>query len=184
MSKKDASFLAFGCSHNPLIDETAEDRLIDVISETNPDYVICLGDLHEADSASRWPSEYTFTLEDELSDVDRFLARIRKASPSSKRIFIEGNHDANITALNRIPRKIRGLCDYRRPQFTDDGVMINGEFLNEWTRSAVHVYSYNHAFRLGQVGFVHGFETSNAGIKRQAVTMSHEYGLLVHAHTP
>jgi len=180
---KTKTFVAFGCSHNPLINKKAEDNLIKVIAETDPDYVICLGDLHEADSASRWPSEYTFTLEDELADVDRFLERIRYASPRSEHIFIEGNHDANIIALNRVSKKIRGLVDYRRRQYDKDGLIINHEFIFHWKCMGRYIYDPKHVFRLGQVGFIHGFETSNAGIKRQAVTLSHEYGLLIHAHT-
>ena len=86
--------IAFSCTHMPLADNSAKAFLIAQIEEKKPTQIVHLGDLLEADAASRWPSEYTWTLGDEFIAADRFLLDIRKAAPvGCKFVFLEGNHD-------------------------------------------------------------------------------------------
>ncbi len=171
------SWIAFGCVHAPLHDPEAIDWLIGQIKEEKPDYIIHLGDGFEADSASRWPSEYNFTLADEFIEHDKILLRIRKASPKSKKVFIEGNHDNNLIALNRIDKKLRGLCDYRIHQ-------LNKELVAHWEMPTI----YNNCrrrgvWRLGEVAFAHGYACGVKGGENEACRMANEYGLYVRAHT-
>ena len=63
---KITTWIAFSCPHVPLQCDAAIDWMLGQISDLSPDVIIHLGDGHEADSASRWPSEYDWSLEDEF----------------------------------------------------------------------------------------------------------------------
>ncbi len=60
-------FLAFSCPHFRIQDNEAISKLLDGIALFKPDVIVHMGDGHEADSATKWPSSYTFTLEDEYT---------------------------------------------------------------------------------------------------------------------
>lgn len=166
--------IAFSCVHVPHDDPAARKWLVQTIRDEKPDYVVCLGDLLEADAASRWPSEQAHRLTDEYQFADDFLAEIDDAKGDAEGVFLEGNHDANIVDKHRIDPKLRALCDYRKhiPR------------LAAWTRGADYEYHRNRgAFRLGQVSFMHGYETSASGLRIQAVEMGNPFGLCVWGHT-
>lgn len=166
--------IAFSCVHCPHQDEKAVAWLRAQIKEERPDYVVCLGDLLEADAASRWPGEQKHDLATEFKNADAFLRSIKDAAGDARLIFIEGNHDNNIRAANRIPEKLRALCDYRQsiPAMAD------------WTFGAEYEYHRSRGvWRLGQVSFMHGYETSAAGLDTQAITMGNPFGLSVWGHT-
>lgn len=168
------SFLAFSCPHCPLEDKDAIDWLIEEIGTRQPNVIVHLGDGHEADSASRWPSEYDWPLAEEFKAHNALLQRIREAHPKARRVFLEGNHDANLLAVNRIDKKLRSLCDFRdhEPE------------LANWEQPASYVYDrYKGVFRLGQVTFGHGYEAGPAADEIQSITLGAPYGLWVGGHT-
>jgi len=99
---KARTILAWSCTHFPLADPDAIDWLLDQIRDVRPDILVHLGDLYEADGASRWGSEYPWDLLHEYRTADAFLRRVRSVSPQSRKIFIPGNHDDNILAVQRI----------------------------------------------------------------------------------
>lgn len=177
-------FLAFGCTHAPLHDTAAIEFVLTQIEQHKPDVIVHTGDLFEADAASRWGSEESFTLEDEYWAADKILKKVRHAAPEAERIFIEGNHDANVRAGNRLPRKVRGLCDWRRQQHDEDGSLLNGELLTQWKRKAEYEFCPDRGcWRLGQVVFAHGFKTGKNSDNKQSHRFCHDYGLLVSSHT-
>jgi predicted phosphodiesterase len=168
------SWLFFACLHVPLQDKDFIDWLIEEIKRRKPDVIIHGGDGHEADSASRWPSEYDWTLSDEFREHNEILKRIRKANPGSRRVFLPGNHDDNILALNRIDWKLRDLCDYRdhEPE------------LKNWEQPAKYIYDRERGvFRIGQVTFAHGYESGVSADEYQAYQLGLPYGLFVSGHT-
>lgn len=176
MARNEASFVAFSCTHHPLQDDSAIDFLHGVISNTEPDYVIHLGDGHEAASASRWPHEYDFSLADEIEAHNNFLKATRKCYPKAKYIFLPGNHDDNIVSINRIDPQLRGLCDYRKLE----SELANGH----WKMPCEYVYDrYKGVFRLGQVTFAHGYESNANADEAQALTLGVPFGLFVSGHT-
>jgi len=170
-------FLAFGDLHCPLHDTDSVNWLLEKIAEHRPDYIVNLGDLFEADSASRWPSEYDFSLADEFEAANKILSDIRKVGGrKAEYVFLPGNHDENIIALNRIDPKLRGLCDYRRPG--------NVPELDHWQQPARYVYSRKSgSWRLGQIVFSHGYESGTSPGEYETLYMAYEYGLYVHGHT-
>jgi predicted phosphodiesterase len=168
------TFLAFSCPHCPLEDKEAVDWLVQEIAGRKPSVVVHLGDGHEADSASRWPSEYDWPLSEEFKAHNEFLRRVREAQPSARRVFLPGNHDANLQAINRIDKKLRDLCDYR----------IHEDELKHWEQPCDYVYDrHRGVFRLGQVTFGHGYEAAANADEVQSITLGSPYGLWVGGHT-
>lgn len=184
MSKRSVRWLAFGCTHVPLHDHSACARLVERISQYQPHVVVHLGDLYEADSASRWPSEYDWSLADEFRAADAMLRSIRKAAPKATRVFLPGNHDDNLLALDRIPRKIRERCDWRVRQYGSDGTWLNEELLTHWRRPAKYMYCRRRGvWRIGQVTFSHGYEHGGNCDEYHTLLLGVPNGLYVGAHT-
>ncbi len=169
------SFLAFSCVHCPLQDAEAVDFLLHTIGKLKPDVIVHLGDGHEADSASRWPNEYDWSLSEEFKSHNEFLKSIRKASPKSRRIFLPGNHDDNLQSINRIDIRLRNLCDYNEHE---------PELREHWEQPINYVYSRRRGvWRLGQVTFCHGYEASASADELQSILLGMPYGLFVGGHT-
>ena len=171
------SFLALSCSHSPLHDRLAIEWACERIAHHEPDYLIHLGDFLEADAASRWPSEYDWTLKEEYASANWVLKRLRDSAPeTTKCVWLEGNHDQNIISPNRINRKLRDLCDYREniPEIANGKWSFGCPYVNDRERGA---------FRLGQVVFVHGYRAGQTADELQAPRFAYPYGLFVGGHT-
>jgi hypothetical protein len=181
------SWVAFSCPHAPLHDKRALAVVAERVAEWKPDVLICLGDLHEADSASRWPSEYSWTLADEYAAAnDEVLRPLREANPNpnARNVLLPGNHDDNILALDRIPKKIRGLCGWQTPQYSERGTWLNEELLTKW--DVVSEYRYNRkagTYRIGATVFAHGYECGVTSDESQSITLGWPQGLFVSGHT-
>ena len=169
-----AKFVAFSCTHCPLEDKAAISWLHKQIEDVKPDYVVHLGDLFEADGASRFPAETTWDLKDEFDAGEKLLADLRQVGgPDCTYVFLPGNHDDNVLAANRIDKRLRGLCDWR-----------NLPELDNWLVPTQYNYCRKRGvFRLGQVDFAHGYEANASAGKFESVYLSHEYHLYVHGHT-
>lgn len=173
MFRQPVSFLAFSCPHVPLLDEHAHEFLLDQLAKHQPDIVIHLGDGHEADSASRWPTEYTWDLADEYREHNAFLESIRLTVPKAKKIFCQGNHDNNLLSIARLDKKIRSLTHWKHwePE------LASWEIID-------YVYCRkNGCYRIGDVVFTHGFEAGTSADELQALYFANEYGLYVGGHT-
>jgi predicted phosphodiesterase len=183
---KSVKFLAFGCPHAPLHDKAHIAWVCEQSKQHKPDFVFCLGDLFEADSASRWPSEYEWDLTEEYraANVD-VLQEIRKASPkSAKFILTPGNHDANLLEINRLPSKVRGTCDWRRKQYDDEGNWLNEELLTHWHHQTKYEYDrVTGVYRLGQVTFAHGYECNQSADEMHSLLLGVPNGLYIGTHT-
>lgn len=168
------TFLAFSCTHCPLQDENAISWLLDQIAFRRPDYIIHLGDGHEADAASRFVSEYDWDLRDEFNEHNSVLRDIRLAYSPAKRVFLPGNHDANILEWNRINKKLRGLCNFME---------YEPELRNYWSVPSLYEYSTRGVFRLGQVTFGHGYSSAANADEIMAIEFCVPFGLWVGGHT-
>lgn len=171
-------FAVVGCTHAPLHDEQAVLWAADQIREFEPDVVIHVGDLLEADGASRFPSEYSWTMEDEFEAGDEILHTFAAAAPGADLWFLEGNHDANISAEGRIDPAIRDLVDWRRNL---DQLEENG---GRWKPKARYIYNRKQgSASIGQVTFAHGYEAGVSSDENQSIILGVPYGLTVTAHT-
>lgn len=177
------TFAAFSCTHCPLENPKAIDWLLGRLSVEQPDYVIHLGDLFEADASSRWPSEADWDFEDELRAADQLMERIAFETPFASHILLHGNHDHALIAPNRLSKKIRGLVDWRRPQFDKHNHQLNASLL-KWKQPCVYEYSRTRGcFRLGPVTFAHGYECRQGSDEAQALLLGVPFGLTVLGHT-
>ena len=167
------SWLAFSCPHCPLQDDEAVEWLLEQIKEHRPDTIVHLGDGHEADAASKFQNEYDFTLRDEYEAHNNFLSQVRKASPSSRRVFLPGNHDNNLLKWARLDKDIRDLCDYHEwePE------------LKHWEEPCQYINGPRGVFRIGQVSFFHGYQAGASADAMQSVRLGLPYGLTVSGHT-
>lgn len=176
-------FVAFGCPHAPLQDNDHIEWLCGVIKKHKPDYLLCLGDLHEMDSASRWPSEYDFSLHDEYIAANELLRKVRMSAPKSCNcVLLPGNHDDNLMEIGRVNHKLRDLTCWRQQQWYESK-WINEELLTKWNHKTPYDYSSKGVFRLGQVSFIHGYEASQSADEIQSILLGVPEGLTVGSHT-
>lgn len=175
---KKVKFIAFSCTHAPLQDEKAINWLCEQITEIKPDFIIHLGDMLEADSASRWDNENDWFLKEEFNSANEMLKTIRSfGSKDTRCIFLPGNHDDNILSINRLDKKIRGLCDYREEHNMP-------ELYNNWEQPCEYIYDTRRgAFHLGQVTFAHGYEANASADEYHSYILGVPYGLYVGGHT-
>lgn len=178
------SYLAISCVHSPLQDNQSLGVVGDRIEEYKPDVILCLGDQFEADSASRWSSEYSWDLEHEFAEGNKVLRNLRMANPDAQCILLPGNHDDNLLSIDRIDKKVRGLCDWRRPQYTAKGTLINDEIVNHWKIPCDYVYHRSRGtYRIGSTVFAHGYECGAGSDRVQSVTLGWPHGLFISGHT-
>lgn len=175
--------VAFSCTHCPVQDKQAIKWLCSQIADFKPDVLVHLGDWMEADAASRWPSEETYSLEEEIAEADRVAVEIHDAAPEAERVWLLGNHDKNILDKGRIDGKVRSMCDFRRPQFDDSGEQINKNLLGWKIVADYHYCRTRGVVRFGQVTLAHGYEAGTKADENHSVLLGCPMGLYVGGHT-
>ena len=166
--------LAFGCTHLPVHSEQFRQWRLEKIREFKPDVVVNLGDWLDADAASRWPNEHEWTLKDEYRLLAQDANDIREAAgPDAKLVWLLGNHDDNLRAPNRIPKKLREVCSWEQD-------LDVHEAIRSWR---VVPYGHRQHFRIGQLTFLHGAQTNINSDRDQALLYGVQHGLTVSAHT-
>lgn len=176
-------FLAFSCPHAPLQDNEHIEWICQHIRKHKPDVLVCLGDLHEMDSASRWPSEYDFDLHDEYVEANGLLKKVRTAAPAHcDCVLLPGNHDENLMEVGRVNPKLRELTCWRQRQWYAN-TWLNEELLTKWNFKTPYKYAQEGVYRLGQVTFLHGYEAGQSADEYQSILLGVPYGLSVAGHT-
>lgn len=96
MSKN--KFIALGDIHFPYSNPRALEETLDFISNYHPQYIILLGDIVDCYSLSRFDKDprRILSLQKEFDLANAFLANLKKISPRSKIIYIEGNHEKRL----------------------------------------------------------------------------------------
>jgi len=170
-------FMVISDPHAPLQDPKAVEWVRKMLLADRYDYLIFTGDLFEAASASKFNNENIHDLEEEYEQASKFLKTVREASRGAKCVFVEGNHDFNIHAQNRLSKGVRSLVDYRNPRVFPE--------LQNWRWGADYIADRNKGvFRIGpQLNFLHGYKTGVTSGAHQALLFGHEYSLTVTGHT-
>lgn len=165
--------VAFGCGHNPIQHKGYQDFRDDVLRAVDPDWVVNLGDWHDAAFASRWENEEDWDSEDEFRCLADDARRINEAAPRARRVLLEGNHDDNVSQPGRLPKAVRNSILARRDS-------ILAAHTADW-----HTVPYGHDkyFRIGQITFQHGCQTNLNAERDQCLLYGVPYGLHVSAHT-
>jgi len=179
--------LTFGCVHAQHHDPAAIEWLLARIKEYRPHTIVHLGDQMEAIAASKWADakESTVTLEEEFRISDRILGAIRKTAPRGcSLVFLPGNHDANLEAIDRVPKLLRTLTTWRTPHTLPGGEVVNRELPTHWRVPCEYLYCRKRGvFRVGQVTFAHGFECGLSSDETQSIKLGNPSGLFISAHT-
>lgn len=179
---KEVSFVAFGCLHVPLHNLEHVKRLVQAIKAKKPDYLVCTGDLFEAEAASVWAKGKEHDVLDEFIAGGEVLGEIANACPSASKVWLLGNHDANLTKNDerRVPKEFRRLCDWNRCKET-------GSIFTEWRQIPYRKASIG-CFQLGQVVFYHGFDCGATSDDTEALQFNNYTGgaahrLFIRSHT-
>lgn len=160
---------AFGCVH--LHRGKVWDRAMSLIREYKPDVLVCLGDVLDADGASRFPQEGRKKLSAEFRIGNELLRQAADAVPKGQLVFMEGNHEFNVRDELRLAPEVRDLCDYR----------LHMPALDRWDWKPYDCCERG-IFRLGQVAFAHGYRTGPRCNEKQALEFCRPFGLGVFAH--
>lgn len=181
---KDVTFVAFSCPHCPFQTQEVVDRMLGRIADIEPDVVVCLGDLFEADAASvhKHRMEERMDLFEEYKSGATFLSAIREAAPTAiKLVWLYGNHDDNLQTndARRIPKHLRNLIHWNKTEF--------GSEFRQW-QQIPYEKSARGVFRLGQVLFYHGFDVRQGSDEAEALQINnycggHAHTLMIRGHT-
>lgn len=176
-------FIAFGCTHAPLQDEAACERMLEIIAREQPGLVVHLGDGIESNAASQWDDakEQDIPLEKEFDALNALLARVRKAAPRADRRYIAGNHESNVTRMGRIDKRLRSLIDWRNTKSIPE--------LSHWTVTPHYHYSrHRGSYWFGPICFSHGYETTDSQAEVEAMyflkNWPHSLYVCAHTHRP
>jgi hypothetical protein len=165
--------VAFGCGHNPIQHKGFQCFRNDVLRAMDPDWVVNLGDAHEATYASRWPTDQTFDARQEFAVLADDFDQVNQAASRAKKVWLWGNHDDNAQQPGRIPEKLVGaIMEYREH--------ILAPVLKGWKQVP---YAHDEWYRIGQIVFQHGCQTNVYAERDQAMAYGVPYGLHVSAHT-
>lgn len=167
---REKTFAAFSCTHFPDHDPDGIAWLLKQIRKFKPDYVVMLGDLFDAACLSSFAYGDEHELEAEYESAEFFLSALRKVSPNSQKVWIQGNHEERVE--RQAWRKVSSLLDPQR----------HIESLREY-RKFPYVQDARKLFTLGQVTFSHGFSAGVHSVKKEAYLYTCDYGLYVYGHT-
>lgn len=121
-------------THHPFSDKKALDKAYEIISDFKPTYVTQIGDLYDRYCFSNFTKNPNFITPEEedrrgRADAEEMWARVKKASPKSKRIQLKGNHDVRpvrYVADNK-EAALHILKKYVKDMMTFDGVELVDE---------------------------------------------------------
>lgn len=99
-SKTGLTAVVYGDSHFPFQDDSALNLVKYVIKDTKPDFVLHTGDLVDCWQISRFDKDPSRrdTLQDNIDEAAAHLGEIAALAPQAKRVLLEGNHEARLTA--------------------------------------------------------------------------------------
>jgi predicted phosphodiesterase len=106
--------VVYGDTHFPFHDQRCINVVLKIIEQTQPRYIIHVGDALDAYPISKYDKsiERKHTLQDEVNMVREHFAQVRLASPSSTVLWLEGNHEDRLTRLlHSLQGPARALLD-------------------------------------------------------------------------
>jgi len=106
-------FLHFTDLHCPIHDAKAVAWLYDQIADFQPDLIVCGGDAYDGNAWSRWDNENLWTPMDEYEAWAKIVHNINTISPNSKKVWLYGNHEANLQEPGRLKKDLRAMVDWR-----------------------------------------------------------------------
>ena len=168
------TFMAFGCTHIPHHDKENAAWIIEQIKERQPNIIVHLGDLIDCESVSNYPKYNSVSLSAEYAQVGEFLEAVNDASPKSRKIFMQGNHEERITRPEY--NHVSDLLDYTK----------HIKSLKRW-KCFPYILDPRYTYTLGQLTFAHGwaFTAGGSSERKEGIDISGQTanGCYIHAHT-
>lgn len=164
-------FLAFSCVHRPVHDESSCRWLVKQVREYQPDVLVCLGDMFDAEALSTFEKNGDKSaLSKEYHSTAALLQKLKDAKPRARRVWMMGNHEQRM--FRPAFSKVADLLDYR----------IHIKEARDWEHYD-YEFDPRKVFRLGQVTFYHGFVCGRNTVKSESVKLGVPWGLTVSGHT-
>jgi len=175
--KKNFTFLAFSCVHAPKQDNESVNWMLDQIRELKPDVIFNLGDFLEGNAASKFAKDDSdkYSIIKEFKTADEISKRIIEASPESRRIWIQGNHEANLLNPARMDKRFAEICDYTKSPYLTT--------FNEWLHPVEYQSDIKGTVRIGQIIAGHGVQTNVYSDNDQAMRFGTNNSLFISGHT-
>lgn len=104
--------LLYGDAQAPYHDEQAQALVRAIAKETTPDVVLDMGDAVDAYPISKYSKDYRrhAELQTDINACRRNLYRMAEASPSSRHVLLEGNHETRMQrCLDRQPAEVQQI---------------------------------------------------------------------------
>lgn len=91
--------VVYGDTHVPFHDPAALAVVRGIVRDVKPDILLNVGDLVDAWQISRFDKDPTRrdSLQDNIDEARQHLAEMALAAPKSRRVLLEGNHEARLT---------------------------------------------------------------------------------------
>lgn len=95
------SAVVYGDTHIPFHDTAAIKVVQAIVKDVKPDVLLNVGDLVDCWSISRFDKDPARrdTLQDNIDEARTHLAEMALLAPKSRRVLLEGNHEARLTKL-------------------------------------------------------------------------------------
>jgi hypothetical protein len=177
-----ARVLAYGCLHAPITDPGFFNWLIGQIEQFRPTHLVNLGDWFEGLAAKRWDKhpEEKWDLEDEINAVLSQARAFNEAAPHAHKIWLYGNHDANLfNEPHRINEDLRRVMAKWKQTYSESAHLESWEIIDK--------YGHRAKKRIGPLTLQHGGNTGKSQaqsyLKDQAYMYGVPWGLHVSAHT-
>lgn len=175
---RQATGIILADGQKPFHDHRTWNLLLSFIRRWHPTFIINLGDDAECYHWSRYdkspldsplPPTAAWNADAEIRSVQAEWLRLKKASPRSTRIYIEGNHEERVRLHPR--------------QMTDPAVTTSDTFASKFAARLYwdHLIPYGYACKIGHLWFTHGHTT----VEFPAKKMLKEWGSCVafgHTH--
>ena len=149
--------------HFPIHDQAAVNCVLKAIKMVKPDIFVCLGDLGEWESVSRWrykrrkrpPLEYQLPLiNEEIEAVNNGLDQFDQALKAAKckeKYMLQGNHDQWLDYFVEEHPYLTDLLFHKAMKLKERGYKYS---------------KFNHPLKLGKLHFVHGAYTTTYHSKK------------------
>ena len=133
---------------HPYHDPVALKKVLQVVSDLQPDAVVQIGDGIDMPQPSQWsrggPGEHAGTLNEHIRGYrEDFLSPLRQAAPKAAITWIEGNHDSRLNDyLRKYGPAAAGLeaIDFREPKMFDLD-RLNIKYVKGPVRIATNTYA-------------------------------------------
>lgn len=107
------TWLAFGCTHYPMVDPDFKAVRMDAIARLRPQVIVNLGDFFDYTALCSKPTDERHSLADEFARGAMDYDEMKAASPGSKHVFLMGNHEERFLRAG-VDNRLKDLFDFRR----------------------------------------------------------------------